>query len=443
MPVDYVLNGTVFEGPTLEPTKADIRVADGTIAEIAPPGAYRVASNATVIDAVNSFVLPGFVDCHDHLRNLTPGIAAGQGMDVDHFIRLMWDIGLQMGTTEYTVAAKLAAVQRLRAGITTVIDHAYTFHEDGIDDAIIDGIGQTGIRFAYARGIMTRPYEPVCETWEQAEARIRDLLSSGSVRREQLFVAPVSIRQASREDYRRAVRLADDLGVALYTHVAETPSEVQDWHTEYGTSPLRALDALGFLTDRTILAHCVWLEPEEIQLLASRGTHAVHCPSNHMKLGKGVAPVPELQAAGVNVALGVDLMADMLMEIRSEVGLHSAVRQDPLAVSVRTALQMATVNGGRALGWPIGCIAPGRAADLTIIDGRNVDHGPVLDPMAAVAYTANTGMITDVVVDGDQKIKDGKCVTVDESQLMAEAEDLAGQLLERTDAGSLWWRSDE
>lgn len=440
MTVDYVLNGTVFAGAELKAIKSDIRLADGKIVEISDVGTMPVPEDASIIDATESFVLPGFIDCHDHLRNLTPGLAAGEGMNVDSFIRMLWDIGLQMGSAEYQLGAQLGAVQRLRAGITTVIDHAYTFHSDGLDQAIIDGLQQSGIRFGYARGIMTRPYEPVSENWDQAERRMRDLISEGIVNRDQFFVAPVSIRQATREDFRRSVRLAEDLGVGLYTHVAETPAEIQAWHAGYGKSPIGALDDLGFLTDRTILVHCVWLESAEIDLLARRGTHVIHCPTNHMKLGKGVTPVPDLLASGVNVALGVDLMADMLMEIRTEIGLHAAVRQDPKAVTKAQALQMATAHGAQALGWThVGTIAPGMAADLVVIDGRNIHHGPVVDPTSAVVYTANTGMIQDVIVGGSHVVKDGTCVTADEAKLLAQAEELAAGVLRRADAGRLWW----
>lgn len=444
MSIEYVLGGTVFVGDDLSPRRADLRISDGAIAEVAAPGELPVPEDGGVLDAADSFVLPGFVDCHDHLWNLTPGLSVGEGLALDDFLRVLWDLGREMGPEEYRLGAVLGTVQRLRAGITTVIDHAYTFHEPGIDAAVLEGLGTAGIRAVYARGIMTRPYEPVSETWEQAEQRMRRVLDDGLVDRDRFFVAPVSIRQSSPEDYRRAVALADDLDVGLYTHVAETPSEIDSWRDEYGTTPIHALDELGFLGPRSMLVHCVQLEPDEIDVLASRGTHVVHCPTNHMKLAKGFTPVPDLLEAGVNVALGVDMMADMLVEIRSELGMHAAHRQDPGAVSRVDALRMATRNGARALGWDdVGTIAEGNRADLVVIDGRNLDHGPVIDPAHHVVYTANTGMITDVVVGGERVVADGRCTTVDEAALHAEMEQIVSAYLDRIDVDEgLWWPGD-
>lgn len=444
MSIDYVRGGTVFVGDDLSPRLADLRLSDGAIAEIAAPDELDVPDGAHVLDAEDAFILPGFIDCHDHLWNLTPGLSVGEGLSLDDFLEVLWDLGREMGPNEYRLGAVLGTVQRLRAGITTVVDHAYTFHEPKIDEAVLEGLGTAGIRGVYARGIMTRPYEPVSETWEQAERRIRQVLQAGLVDLERFFVAPVSIRQSSPQDYRRAVELADDLDVGLYTHVAETASEIDAWRNEYGTTPIHALEDLGFLTPRTVLIHCVELDPDEIELLASRGTHVVHCPTNHMKLAKGFTPVPELLAGGVNVALGVDMMADMLVEIRSEMGMHAAHRQTPDVVSRVDVLRMATRNGARALGWEdVGTIEEGNRADLVVIDGRNLDHGPVIDPVHNIIYTANSGMVRDVLVDGRAVVRDGQCTTVDEEALHAEVEALVSEYLERIGPDeNLWWTGD-
>lgn len=441
MTVDFVLGGTVFAGDDLVPTLADLRLSDGAIAEVAAPGTLEPGPDAAVLDARGTFVLPGFVDCHDHLRNLTPGLAAGEGLALDDFLRVLWELGRQMGPEEYRLGALLGSVQRLRAGITTVVDHAYTFHTDDLEDALLAGLRESGIRSVYARGVMTRPYEPVSETWELAESRIRALVDDGRVARDDLAVAPVSIRQASPEDYRRCVELAADLDVRLYTHVSETAAEVDVWRAETGTTPIHALDGLGFLNERTVLVHCVQLEPSEIEVLAARGTSVIHCPTNHLKLAKGFTPVPDLLAAGVTVALGVDMMADMLVEIRTEMGMHAAYRRDPGAVHRVDALRMATANGARALGWSdVGTIAGGMRADLVVIDGRNLDHGPVIDPVHNLIYTANSGMVRHVLVDGRAVVRDGRVTTLDEAALHEEAEKVVGAYLERIGAAQpLWW----
>jgi cytosine/adenosine deaminase-related metal-dependent hydrolase len=142
------------------------------------------------------------------------------------------------------------------------------------------------------------------------------LVDEGKVPRERLFVAPVSFRQAIPDDYQAARKLADELGVGTYTHIAETTQEVEGIIEEYGERPIHFLHELGFSGPNTVLVHCVLLEDSEIERLAENRTTVVHCPSNHMKLAKGVTRVPDLLKAGVNMTLGVDLMENLWIEMR-------------------------------------------------------------------------------------------------------------------------------
>ncbi len=381
------------------------------------------------------------VNCHDHLRVLAPGLSSAEGITLDEFLRQMWSTQGEMGVAEYRVAALLGCVQRLKTGITTVADHCYTFHAPGLDEASVAGYRASGVRWAYARGVMTRPYAPVCETWEVAEDRLRELVASGKVASERLFVAPVSIRQATPDDFRRARALADELGCGLYTHVSETEDERETWRRECGSSPIHALDALGFLTPRTVLVHCVLLDDDEISLIAERGAHVVHCPTNNMKLAKGFTRVPDLLAAGVNVGMGVDMMADMLVEMRVEVGIHAALRHDPNAVTRSQVFRMATANGARALGLEseVGVLAPGMAADIVLLDGRSVLQAPMIDPAHALLYATNAGMVRHVLVDGALLVSDGRSTMVDEDDLVQEAEEIATSFLRRIGAPEVPW----
>ena len=442
--VGRIANVTAFVGDTFEPRVVDLEIRDGRIASIDPttgePAGARAGSepDAVTLDGSRMLAFPGMVDAHDHLRNLTPGITLSEGMTLDEWLRVWWAHGAEMGPEEYRVGALLGSVQRLKTGITTVVDHCYTFHAPGLDEASIQGYEASGARWIYARGIMTRPYEPVCETWDQAASRIRALVDSGLVPRERLFVAPVSIRQVLAEEFRTARDLAEDLGVGLYTHVAETASELDLWRRETGTTPIRALDDLGFLTERSVLVHCVHVDDGEIDLIARRGSHVVHCPTNHLKLAKGFAPVPDLLAAGVNVAMGVDMMADMLIEMRTEIGMHAAHRLDPAAVSRLDAFRMATRNGGRAVGWGdrIGLLEPGHLADIVLLDARSLLQAPLIDPAHALLYASDAGMVRHVLVEGRWVVRDGRSTLVDEDALLQEAEDVARAYMDRLGPGA-------
>jgi 5-methylthioadenosine/S-adenosylhomocysteine deaminase len=439
-----IANVTAFLGDDLKAGVVDILIEGGRIAGIESAQSERGTAAANRIDGTGLFAFPGMIDGHDHLRNLTPGLPVGEGLTLDDFLRVMWATQAKMGATEYRVAALLGMTQRLTAGVTTVCDHCYTFHRAGLDEASIDGYEQSGGRWAYARGIMTRPYDPVVETWDEAAGRIR-ALADGRVPAARLFVAPVSIRQASAEDYRKSRVLADELGCGLYTHVAETPAEREEWHRECGSGPIAALDGAGFLTERTVLVHCVHIEPDEIELMAARGCHVIHCPTNNMKLAKGFTPVPELLAAGVNVGLGIDMMADMLTEMQVEIGMHAVHRGDPNAITKQDAMRMATRGGAAALGLAdvTGAIAPGRAADLVLLEGRSLMQAVMVDPAYALLYATHPGMIRYVLVDGTVVVENGASTIVDEEALLEEAEQIAAHYLERIGvADRPWHRRD-
>ena len=439
--VARIANVTAFIGDGFEPRIVDIDIRDGSIAAIHAPDAAVTDPPGVTIDGSRLLAFPGMVDAHDHLRNLAPGLTLAEGMTLDAWLRLWWAHGAEMGPDEYRVGALLGCVQRLKTGITTVVDHCYTFHAPSLDEASIAGYEASGVRWIYARGIMTRPYEPVCETWEVAASKIRALVDGGVVPPDRLFVAPVSIRQARPDEFRKARDLADDLGVGVYTHVAETASELDLWREETGDTPIRALDALGFLTDRSVLVHCVLLDDGEIEVLARRGAHVVHCPTNHLKLAKGFTRVPDLLAAGVNVAMGVDMMADMLIEMRTEIGMHAAHRLDPAAVSRLDAFRMATRNGGRAVGWGgrIGLLEAGHLADITLLDARSLLQAPLVDPVHALLYATDPGMVRHVLVGGRWVVRDGRSTLVDEDALLAEAEDVARAYLGRIGASTGPW----
>ena len=442
-----ITNVTAFVGEDLVPSLVDISLNEGKIAAIElsrtrPAHEEKLQESAgRVVDATGMLAFPGMIDCHDHLRNLTPGLSLSEGVKLDDFLKVMWTNQAKMGPTEYRLGALLGSVQRLKTGITTVADHCYTYHEAGLDEASIAGYRASGVRWVYARGIMTRPYEPVCESWELAEGRIRALVDSGAVEPSRLFIAPVSLRQVSLSEFARARTLADELGCGLYTHVAETAEEIEVWKAEGGDAPIRVLDRLGFLTPYTVLVHGVVLDDNEIELLANRATSMIHCPTNHMKLAKGFTRVPDLLAAGVNVALGIDMMADMLTEMRTELGMHAAYRLDPNAVSKTEAMRMATVRGARALrlGEVTGQLVPGLAADIVLLEGRSLLQAPMIDPVYTLLYASHAGLVRHVLVDGQLVIESGRSTLVDEQELLAEVESVVSDYLVRIGASQRLW----
>ena len=399
----------------------DVYVDGGRIVAIGGPprGARRS------VDASGTIVIPGLVNLHDHLRDMTPGLDAGEGLKLDEMLRFYWRLNEAAGALEYETMAAYSTARLLASGVTTVVDHVYPFHRPGLDAATIAGYEATGIRWYLARGLMTQGYEPICEPLADGLRRVRSLLADG-VPAERIMLAPVSFRQAAPDDYVAAREFAATYGLRLYTHVAETGSEVATIRTEHGCGPIEFLDRLGFCGPDVTLVHCVLLSDAEIGLLARTGTHVVHCPSNHMKLAKGFTRVLDLLDAGVNVALGVDQMTDLFSEMRQEVLLQSIRNEDPGAISPAVALRMATANGAKAvgLGGRLGEITVGALADLTCVSARGLSIDPILDPAWSLVHRAGGSDVRHVIVDGSIIVEDREFVNLDVEALRRQAMDV-------------------
>lgn len=432
--VDLAIRGglcvTCDESDTV--TTGDIYVDGCRIVAIGGP--TREARRT--VDASGTIVMPGLVNLHDHLRDMTPGLDAGEGLKLDEMLRFHWRLNEAAGAAEYETMAAYSTARLLASGTTTVVDHVYPFHRDGLDEATIAGYEATGVRWFLARGLMTRGYDPICEDLEVGFERVRSLLAN-DVPAERLMLAPVSFRQAAPEDYAAAREFASTYGLRLYTHVAETAAEVASVQAEHGCRPIEFLDRLGFCGPDVTLVHCVLLSDAEIELLARTGSHVVHCPSNHMKLAKGFTRVPDLLDAGVNVGLGIDQMADMFCEMRQEVLLQSIRNEDPGAISPAVALRMATANGAKAvgLGGQLGEISVGALADLICVSARSLSIDPILDPAWSVVHRAGGSDVRHVIVDGSVVVEDREFVKVDIEALRRQAMDAIDSYLAKANIG--------
>ena len=419
-PVDLAVSGGLVL--TCDETRSivdgDVHITDGRIVAIGGPPRQATAT----LDARGMLVVPGMNNLHDHLRDMTPGLSAGDGLKLDDILRFYWQLSETAGSEEYRTMAAYSTARLLLSGVTSVVDHVYPFHREGLDRATIEGFQLTGIRWYLARGIMTMGYEPICESADEAFRLIATLLEDGFPK-DRISVAPVSFRQAEPEVYESARAFANEHGISLYTHVAETEQEVAGIMDQHGCRPIEFLERLGFLGDDTVLVHCVLLSDEEIELLASTGTHVVHCPTNHMKLAKGFTRVPDLLRAGVNIALGVDQMVDLMCEMRQEVLLQSIRASDPSAVTPQTALDMATRNGAAALGraGELGQLASGALADLVCVDVSGARVQPVIDPVWSLVHRCQGSDVVHVVVDGEVVVRDGCTTKVDGDALTEEA----------------------
>jgi 5-methylthioadenosine/S-adenosylhomocysteine deaminase len=224
-----------------------------------------------------------------------------------------------------------------------------------------------------------------------------------------------------------AKRLAGERGGLFCTHAAETRAEQAFVGERYGRSVIRHLDALGLLDSRTVLAHGVWLDDEEIAILASSGATVSHNPVSNLKLASGIARVPDMLAAGVRVTLGTDGAIsgndlDLWMALRLAATLHRGATLVADAVTTAQAFRMVTLDAAAALGAEdrIGSLEPGKLADMILIDTRRAHAVPLFDPLTHLVFSCAKSDVRHVFVGGRQVVEDGRLTGLDLGEVLDE-----------------------
>ncbi|MGV9783748.1 8-oxoguanine deaminase [Nocardia farcinica] len=389
------------------------------------------------IDGRGCLLTPGLVNTHHHLYQwITRGVAADATLF--EWLRTLYPIWAGIDEDAVRVAATGALAALARTGCTTTADHHYLFPRTGGDllGAEIAAAAAVGVRFHACRGSMDLgasdgglPPDSVVERLDHiltagAEAidRWHDPGFDAMVR---IALAPCSPFSVTPDLLRESAALARSAGVRLHTHVAETRDELDYCRTRFGCTPVQYLEQLGWTGPDVWFAHAVHLDDTAVATLARTRTGVAHCPTSNGRLGAGIARVPELVAAGVAVGLGVDGAASneaavMLEEPRHAL-LFARAAHGPRAMSVRRALELATMGGARVLGRAaeIGSIEPGKLADLALWRLDTAAHAGIEDPVTALILGAPPPLAA-LVVDGRVIVRDGRVRTVDEAAVGRE-----------------------
>jgi 5-methylthioadenosine/S-adenosylhomocysteine deaminase len=316
-----------------------------------------------------------------------------------------------------------------KAGITTAVDFFY-LHDKGNENdlAVAEAARQVGLRLVLARAMydFTGAPKRYQETPEEADRRFRELYVAFQNDR-QVFVqpAPHSIRGASPDMIRRADALAMDYGLPFHIHVAEGRQERDRSFEEHAASPVRYLDSLGVLSDRTIMVHCVWVDDDDLALIADRGATVVHNPSANAFLGDGLAPVRKMLQRTIPVCLGTDggctnSRQSIFEEMRMAALLAKAAEADGTVLGAEETFLMGTSRGGQALGLPVGRISADYAADLVVIDLGALSMQPARTASKQVVYAMQPEAIARVIVAGETIVEGGKPTRVDEREIAAK-----------------------
>ena len=222
--------------------------------------------------------------------------------------------------------------------------------------------------------------------------------------------------------------MADALHLKINMHVHETQAEIEHSLTNYKKRPIQRLRELGLLSSDLIAIHSVQLNEEDLNILSDTRPSIVHCPISNMKLASGICPVEMLRGRGLNVALGTDSVAsnnnlDMINEMRTATLLSKVSTLNPESLNVDDTIELATLNGARALGMDkkIGSLQPGKAADMIAIGFDEIETLPMFDPLVQIVYASSRHQVSDVWVAGKQLMKDRQLLTLDEKALKEKA----------------------
>jgi 5-methylthioadenosine/S-adenosylhomocysteine deaminase len=407
-----------------------VSIRDGRIAHVGDEQ-RDAGRHDVVIDAAGAYLLPGFVQTHIHLcQTLFRGYA--DDLRLMEWLRTrVWPMEAAHTPQSLRAAARLACLELLRGGTTTVLTME-TVHDT---EAVFEAVSATGMRATIGKCMMDAVADP------DTPARLREGTRSSideslALHRRWHDTAGGRIRAAfaprfavscTRELLEEIAALSSRELTLIHTHASEQREEIDLVRRVTSRGNIDYLREVGLLSPRLCAAHCVLVDAAERELLAAHDAKITHCPSSNLKLGSGIAAVPEMLERGICVSLGADGAAcnnhlDMFGEMRLAAMLQS-VRHGPGTLTARQALWMATRNGARALGLgrDIGSIEAGKRADLILIDANRPHLAPAVDPFSTVVYAAGPDDVRMSMVDGEILVRDGAATRLDAVEIVEDA----------------------
>jgi 5-methylthioadenosine/S-adenosylhomocysteine deaminase len=457
---------TVLSGATVVTMDPERRVLhDGAVAfadELLAvgPSAEVCAAYPGVepIDCTDRVVLPGFVNTHTHLfQTLLKGLGDDRVLS-DWFLTMTGPSAVELTAEDCYAGAMHGCAEALTTGTTTLLDFMYVHPRPGLGDAVASAMDDVGIRGVMARGYMTagadvgapaRLVQPLDDALADAERLIRARNRPGS--RVTVALAPCMSWTVDEPTLRETRALADATGALTTMHLAESPFDVEESVRRFGMRDVPFAAHTGLLGPGLLAAHCVQVDEHDLDLLQGTDTKVSHNPCSNLYLGSGFAPVPAMHRRGITVGLASDGPASssnhsMLQAMKFAALLHKGVHRNPEVMTAEKALEMATIDGARALGMAhaIGSLEVGKRADVVVLDMRNLCVSPVHAAVSSLVYSQRGDEVDRVYVDGRLVVSGGALTTADEADVRARSHAAATELAGRAGTDRLAareWRS--
>ena len=439
----------VFRGGTILTIDAqhhvlagDVAIVDGAIVQVG--GDYAAQrGDYEIVDCSGCVIMPVLVQSHVHLCQT---LARGRADDLellDWLRQIVWPYEAALDEKAMGAAARLACAELLLGGTTAVLDMGSVHHTDAIFAAVRDA----GLRATIGKAMMDAPDPQIPPGLRESTRASLDESQALAARwhglangRLRYAYAPRFLLSCTDELLRGVAELSRGSEHRVHTHASENKGEIELVRARTGRDNIASLDALGLTGDHVGVAHCVHVGDGERSLLARTGTHVLHCPSSNLKLASGIAPVPELLAAGVKVSLGADGAPcnnnlDAFVELRLAALIHKP-RVGASGMTALAALELATLGGARALGLEsrIGSLEVGKRADLIVVDARAPHATPAPDPISTIVYAAQSRDVRDVIVDGRVLVRGRRLTSLtglDADQVLADARAQAARVASR------------
>ncbi len=413
-------------------TNGYIGIKDGRIAFISD-SLPENAEAREVIDGRNKIAMPGLVNAHSHsamtlMRNYADDMALEKWLFDNIF-----PVEAKLTDKDVYWGTMLGISEMLKSGITAFAD-MYMFM-----DEVARAVTETGIKANLCKSPVQFFEDGQLKRLDKSQGTI-DYYNSyhnSADGRIKVFVEIHSVYMFNENTLRNAAQLAKQLNTGIHIHLLETVSEVESSKKDYGMTSIEICRETGVLDVPVMAAHCVHLTDSDLRIMKEKNASVVHNPTSNLKLGSGIARVPEMMDMGINVCLGTDGAAsnnnlNMFEEMNIAAILHKGVAMNPQLMKAQDVLKMGTVNGARAIGFDdTGILSEGMKADIILVDTDKPHFYPKNDPMAMMVYSAQASDVDTVIVNGKVLMKNRQFTHIDEEKIKFEVDTLSKRLLGR------------